>query len=342
MILNNFALQARALLDSLAKPQGSLGRIEEVAVVLARTQGTLSPITKKRRLVLFAADHGVVASGVSAWPSAITEMMIAAIIKGGAASSVLAAETQTDLRLVDVGSLGDAPVSPPQFYRDARVRRSSRDLSIEPALTQDEFNHCWEIGAEEARAASVQGFCVLATGEMGIGNTTPAACLTALLTGSDVSLCVGRGAGADNVVLQRKHEIVQKAVAQNKSQLASNPLKSIAAVSGLEIAAMAGFLAEAAKLNCTVVLDGFVATAAALIAEHLAPGTKHALLSGHQSAEPGHKLALASLELQPVLSFDMRLGEGTGALVVMPLLDQAAAILTRMARLEDIGFARGV
>ncbi len=337
MIDNNFKALAHKHLDSLAKPRGSLGYLEDLAVALSSIQKSLMIETRPRRLVLFAGDHGVVESGVSAWPSAVTAMMISTIVSGNAASSVLAKETGTDLRVVDVGSISDAPNDAPAFYSDRRVRRGSRNLAHEPALTQQEFDAAWQVGADEALLAASSGYKIIAAGEMGIGNTTPAACLTMLLAEAPLELAVGRGAGADDVVMAAKRAVVSNAVARETPK---GKKPAIIALCGLEIAAMAGLFATAAKHGLVIVLDGYVTTAAALIADYLCPGTAQAMIAAHQSAEPGHAVALAALGLKPVLLFNMRLGEGTGALAAMPLLDQSAAIMNQMASLESIGIAR--
>lgn len=319
-------------LDSLAKPPGSLGRLEALAARLALVQGRLDPATNPRRLVLFAGDHGVVAQGVTAWPQAVTAAMIATIAAGRSASAVLAASVGAELRLVDVGSVAPPLARPPAFYRDARVRAGSRDLSAEPAMTPDEFDAAWAVGAQEAARAADDGMAVLAAGEMGIGNTTPAAALTALLTGLDPDAACGRGAGADDATLARKQAVVRQALAR----VAGRESKvAIAALCGFEIAAMAGFFAEGARRRRTLVLDGYVATSAALVAEALAPGTAAAMIAAHASAEPGHAAALAHLRLDPLLDWGLRLGEGTGALLALPMLDAAAALLT-MATLQEV------
>jgi nicotinate-nucleotide--dimethylbenzimidazole phosphoribosyltransferase len=327
----------QAHLDSLTKPPGSLGRLEDLAARLCRIQQTLKPETRPRRLVLFAADHGVVEEGVTAWGAEVTELMIRNIVGGGAASSVLARSTGTDLRLIDVGSLAGAlPES--TAYACRKVRAGTRNLAREPALTTDEFGRAVDIGRDEARAAAADGVRVVAAGEMGIGNTTPASCLAALLAGAAVEECVGRGAGIGDEALGRKLVVVSRAVEAARARLGADPVGAMASVGGLEIAAIAGFFAEAAEIGLTVVLDGFVATAGALIAERLRPGTATSLIAAHRSAEPGHALALAGLGLVPFLdTWRMRLGEGTGALLLMPLLDAAAAVVAEMATLSDAG-----
>lgn len=329
------AQQAWSHLDGLAKPRRSLGRLEALAVQLATLQGTLKPEVRPRRLVLFAGDHGVVERGVSAWPSQVTGLMVGTILMGRATSNALAAAHDCSLRLVDVGVASPRVVDPPPFFRDARVADGTQDLSTMPAMTSAQFESAWKVGADEAERAIADGNRVLIAGEMGIGNTTPAACLTMLFTGADANTAVGRGAGADDSTLQIKRSIVTAAVAAARPSRAS-----IEALSGFEIVAMAGFFASGARLGATLLVDGYVATAAALIAEHLQPGSVKRMIAAHRSAEPGHSAALASLGLEPLLDWGMRLGEGTGALVALPLLDSAAALLRDVAALSELGVAR--
>lgn len=334
-------------LDSLTKPPRSLGRLEELAARLCEVQQTLSPVTTPRRLVLFAGDHGVVAAGVTAWPARVTDQMVGNIRAGRAASSVLARETRTDLILIDAGTLGGDGADtgrlsgPPDGcrFRQRRVRRGTRDLSSERAMTAGEFEAALEIGRDEARAAAHDGMRVVAGGEMGIGNTTPSACLAMLLADVPLHVAVGSGAGADDATLNRKRQIVEEAVSRARREAASDWVTATAAVCGLEIAAMAGFFIAAHTAKLTIVLDGYVASAAALIAERLQPGTARSMIASHASAEPGHRLVLERLRLSPFLEWNMRLGEGTGALLLMPLLDAAAAITCRMATFQDVGIA---
>lgn len=332
----------QAHLDALAKPRGSLGKLERLAVRLATTQGRLDPATRPRQLVLFAGDHGCVADGVSAWPSAVTGMMVSTILSGRASSSALAAAANCSLRLVDVGVAGPHPSDPPPWFRDARIGDGTASLAHGPAMTRNAFDAAWAVGAQEAERAVAEGAVVLVAGEMGIGNTTPAACLTALLTDAEPVGATGRGAGADDATLARKAEVVAKATARARALLPADPRAAIAEVCGYEIAAMGGFYARGAELGATLLLDGYVATAAALVAARLAPGTARAMIAGHRSAEPGHAAALAALGLEPLLEWEMRLGEGSGALVALPLFDAAAALLTGVARLDAIGAERAV
>jgi len=337
-------------LDSLTKPARSLGRLEELAARLCEVQQTLAPQTTPRRIVLFAGDHGVAGSGVSAWPSEVTRLMVKNIRAGGAASTVLARQTRTDAVLIDVGVLGDVCADEGQLpaerpgvrFRRRRIRAGTRDLALEPALLLDEFEAAIQVGRDEARRAASDGMRVVAAGEMGIGNTTPSACVAMLLADVPLGEAVGRGAGADDAVLDRKRQVVEEAVARVRRQWAREPLVALAAVAGLEIAAMAGFYAEAHAAGLTIVLDGYVAGAAALIAEVLTPGVTGSMVASHLSAEPGHRFVLDRLRLGPFLHWNLRLGEGTGALLLMPLLDAAAAITTQMARLQDLGFSRKI
>jgi len=332
--------QIWAHLDGLAKPRRSLGRLEAMAARLAAIQQTLAPATRPRRLVLFAGDHGVVARGVSMWPSEVTSLMVGTILAGRASSSVLAKAHDCSLRLVDVGVAADPSPSPPPFFRYARVARGTRDLSVEPAMTPEQFEQAWNVGSDEAAAAIGDGNVVLLAGEMGIGNTTSTACLTALLANTTPENAVGIGAGADQSTLQTKQLIVSQAVERARPGNAQEVRGAIAALAGFEIAAMAGFFAAGARLGATLLLDGYVATAAALVAERLQPGTVSSMIAAHRSAEPGHGAALAHLELEPLLDWGMRLGEGTGALVALPLIDSAAALLREVASLSELGVAR--
>ena len=329
-----------AHLDALAKPRRSLGRLEAVAVRLAQTQGRIDPRTRPRHIVLFAGDHGCVADGVSAWPSAVTGLMVSAILDGRATSNALAAANDCALRLVDVGVVAPRPVAPPSFFRDARIADGTASLAHGAAMDVAQFEAAWTVGEEEADRAVSDGAAVLIAGEMGIGNTTPAAALTALLTGISAVDAVGRGAGADEDTVTIKKRVVAHAVDRARSLLGEDTCSAMAAVAGYEIAAMAGFYAQGARRGATLLLDGYVTTAAALIAERLAPGTVRAMIAGHRSAEPGHAASLAHLRLEPILDWAMRLGEGSGALVALPLLDAAAALLGDVARLDAIGAVR--
>lgn len=323
----------QARLDSLAKPPGSLGRLEALAVELAVVQGTLAPLTRPRRLVLFAGDHGVVAQGVTPWPQAVTTAMVATILLGRASSTALAAAHGVDVRVVDAG-MAELPPGPyPPQYRAAPIARGTADLASGPAMNEAQFDAAWALGADEANAAVAAGYLVLIAGEMGIGNTTASACLTHALTGVDAATATGSGAGADAAMRLHKRAIVEQAVARLGG---ARDKAALAAIAGFEIVAMAGFFAAGATAGAVLLLDGYVTTAAALIAEALAPGTARAMIAGHRSAEPGHGAALDQLGLTPILDWQMRLGEGTGALTALPLLDSAAALLRDVGTLGEV------
>jgi nicotinate-nucleotide--dimethylbenzimidazole phosphoribosyltransferase len=323
-----------AHLDALAKPLGSMGRLETLAADLARIQQRLDPVTHPRRLILFAADHGVVADGVSAWPQAVTGAMMATIAAGKATSSALAGAHDCALELIDAGAAhppAGAALPPPHC-----LAGGTASLAQGPAMSAEQFAVAWNLGKAAARRAKGAGTKLLLLGEMGIGNTTAAACLTVLLAGASVGIATGLGAGADDAMLARKRAIVAAATADAQATLARDPRAAIARIAGFEIIAMAGCFAAAASAGLTLLLDGYVATAAALVAERLAPGTAAMMIAGHLSAEPGHAAALRHLGLTPLLDWEMRLGEGSGALVALPLLDSAAALIGKVALLRDI------
>jgi nicotinate-nucleotide--dimethylbenzimidazole phosphoribosyltransferase len=327
----------RRHLDRLAKPPGSLGRLEELAGRLCAIQRTLSPRTRPRRLVIFAADHGVVAEGVTAWPSSVTGVMIRSILGGGAACTALAVSCDAEVELIDVGTQSE-PLPARPNYKIRKVGPGTGNLALGPAMSLSELERALTIGREEARRARDDGMNVVAAGEIGIGNTTSASCLAVLLADVQLDRAIGRGAGADDATLARKRQVVEQAAARARRRIDTNLRAAIAEVSGFEIAAMAGFFLEAHRLGLTIVLDGMIATTAALIAEALEPGTADSMIAAHRSDEPAHAPMLERLGLDPLLSdWHLRLGEGTGALLVMPLLDAAAAMITRMDTLEGLG-----
>lgn len=327
---------AIAHLDALAKPQGSLGKLEHIAARLAMIQQSLSPQTRPRRITLFAGDHGVVESGVSAWPSAVTTAMMTTIANKRASCNALARAADCELHLIDMGSITPLSGLLSTFVSQHRIAAGTQNLAHNPAMTETQFDAAWTVGADAALLAVAQGFRIHIVGEMGIGNTTSAACLTMLLTDIDATTATGKGAGANDKLRAHKQAIISNAVARERLVFANNPKAAIAALCGFEIAAMAGYYVAAAKAGVTILLDGYVTTAAALIAERLAPGTANQMIAAHLSAEPGHRAALAALGLEPMLEWEMRLGEGTGALTALPLLDAAAALLMDVATLAEI------
>jgi len=331
-----------ARLDSLTKPPGSLGRLEDLAVQIAGLQGTDRPRAARKLVVVMAADHGVCAEGISAYPQAVTAQMVANFNAGGAAINVLARHAGARVLVIDIGVAGPIPGA---GHRDHRVAAGTRNLLHEPAMTLAQACQALEIGIALAQAETADGLDLLAGGDMGIGNTTSSSILTALLTGADSTAVVGPGTGLDADAMARKRIVVAQAVAQhaawrNAAGGADGAgLHLLAAVGGFEIAGLAGLILGAASRGVPFVLDGFITTAAALVAVNFCPAVRDFLIASHQSAEPGHVLALDHLGLRPLLQWQLRLGEGSGAALVFPLLEAACNIVAEMATFAEAGVA---
>ncbi|XVV05555.1 nicotinate-nucleotide--dimethylbenzimidazole phosphoribosyltransferase [Actinosynnema sp. CA-248983] len=323
--------QAVARHGVLTKPAGSLGKLEELGVWVSACQGVCPPRPFTRpRVVVFAGDHGVARHGVSAYPSEVTGQMVANFLAGGAAVNVLATVAGATVRVVDVAVDSDTSVG------DAKIRRSSGSIDREDALTLEEAERAVELGRKLADDEVDGGADLLVAGDMGIGNTTPAAVLIAVLTGSEPVAVVGRGTGVDDQGWMRKTAAIRDALRRARPVL-SDPVQLLATASGADIAAMAGFLAQAAVRKTPVILDGVVVGAAAIVAEELAPGAREWWVAGHKSVEPAHAIALNHLSLEPLLDFEMRLGEGSGAVAALPLVAMAAKVLAEMATFEGAG-----
>lgn len=326
---------ARARLDDMTKPPGSLGRIEDLAVTLAGIAGACPPPLPDPAVVaVFAGDHGVHAQGVTPWPQEVTAQMVANFAAGGAAVNALARAVGADVRVVDVGVAGDVPDLPGVTRR--RVVPGTADLSAGPALTREQAAACVGAGIATAEELVDAGYSCLVTGDMGIANTTAAALLVCAFTGADPERATGRGTGVDDATLARKTDVVRAALARHRPDPA-DPLGVLAAFGGAEHAALAGFVIGGAARRVPVLLDGVNAGAAALAAAALAPAALGACVAGHRSAEPGHRLALAHLGLDPLLDLGMRLGEGTGAVLALPLLRAAARALHDVATFGAAG-----
>lgn len=320
---------------TLTKPPGSLGRLEALGNQLAAIAGTCPPPLPTPALVgVFAGDHGVQSGqGVSPWPQEVTVQMAANIALGGAAVSVLARHAGADVRVFDVGMLTPSPVA---GVADVHVRRGTHDFTRGPAMSRADATAALEVGITAAQQAVDDGYRCLAMGEVGIGNTTAAAALVSVFTGVDAAAVTGRGAGADDAMLARKVEVVRRGIEVNGTT-AADPLGALAAVGGLEIAAMAGFLLGGAARRVPVLVDGVIACAAALMATGLSPAASGYLIGGHDGAEAGIGHALTTLGLVPVVALDLRLGEGSGAVSSLPLVRAAAAILREMATFASAG-----
>ena len=323
----------RAHLDALTKPPGSLGRLEALALQVGVVLGDPPPPLDRATVFVFAADHGVAARGVSAYPAEVTPQMCANFSRGGAAINVLACACGADVRVVDVGVAADLSHLPGLEHR--KVRAGTDDLSERPAMTAADVAAALAAGAESA--ASLDDTRIVGIGEMGIGNTTAAAAVVACLTGAPVSAVVGRGTGVDRAGLVRKRSAVERGIARVARR--DDPTEVLREVGGLEIAAMAGAMLEAAGRGALVLVDGFISSAAALVACRLGPNLGHYLVASHRSAEPGHAVALDALGLTPLLDLDMRLGEATGSALAIPLVRAAGALLRDMATFESAGIS---
>ena len=325
---------ALAAVAAKTKPPGSLGRIEEVAVELAVLQQTLKPSVDPARLVVFGADHGVAAEGVSAYPSEVTAQMMANLAGGGAAACVFTRALGVSLEIVDVGVAAD--ISGLTNIVHAKVRAGTANFATRPAMTAAELSAAIEVGREAARRAAQAGCRALALGDMGIANTTAAAALVSALTGASPERTVGRGTGIDDVVLAHKREVVARALSLHVTS-GLGPAELLAALGGLEIAAIAGAVLEGADRGLAVLLDGFIVGAAALAAVRMEPRSRAACFLSHRSAEAGHGVVLEALGGQALLDLGLRLGEGTGAVLALPLLRAACAMLSDMATFESAG-----
>ncbi|WP_293243209.1 nicotinate-nucleotide--dimethylbenzimidazole phosphoribosyltransferase [Mycolicibacterium sp.] len=324
---------ARTRQGRLTKPPGALGRLEELSLWAAACQGVCPPRQFQRaRVVVFAGDHGVTAAGVSAFPAEVTAQMVANIDGGGAAINVLAELTGATVRVIDVAVDTDEPLS--QAIGAYRVRRGSGNIAIQDALTHDEAVAAVEAGRSIADEEVDAGADLLIAGDMGIGNTTAATTLIAALTSSEPVAVVGRGTGVDDAGWARKTAAIRDALYRARD-VSSDPVGLLRVCGGADLAAMAGFLAQAAVRRTPVVLDGVVVTAAALVADRLAPGARAWWQAGHRSTEPAHTLALQHLRLEPIVDLGMRLGEGTGAAVALPVLRAAVATLASMATFDE-------
>ncbi|HEU4965692.1 MAG TPA: nicotinate-nucleotide--dimethylbenzimidazole phosphoribosyltransferase [Bacilli bacterium] len=324
---------ARERWDRLTKPLGALGQVEEIGIRLAGIQGTVFPSTLRKAVVVMCGDHGVVAEGVSAFPQAVTGLMMHNFTRGGAAINVLARQMGAQVHVVDVGSCVEEEL---QGVHLRKVRRGTANMAQGPAMTREEAMQAIEVGREKAAQLQADGVQVVALGEMGIGNTTPSAAVTAVLTGRSLEQLVGRGTGIKEEAVRHKLAVIAQAIAVNHPQ-AADPLDVLTKVGGLEIAGLVGVVLGAAQRRLAVVVDGVIAGAAALVAQRMVPGAGAYLFASHLSQEPAHAVILQELGLQPLLHLDMRLGEGTGAVLTFPLLDAATRLVREMATFADLG-----
>ncbi|MFG1608818.1 nicotinate-nucleotide--dimethylbenzimidazole phosphoribosyltransferase [Actinoplanes sp. NPDC049265] len=326
---------ARERQARLTKPAGSLGALEDLSVRLAGLAGQCPPpLPEPATVAIFAGDHGVHARGVSPWPQEVTAQMVANFVAGGAVINAFARQNGADVLVVDVGVAHQLFGGPNLL--DANVRHGTRDLTAEPAMTPAETRQALETGVSVAHALIDGGARCLLTGDMGIGNTTPAAALIAAFTGRPAEDVTGRGTGIDDETYARKVAVIADALARHTPDPA-DPVAVLGAVGGLEHAALAGFLLGAAERRVPVIVDGVIAASAALAAAALAPDAVAAMVAGHLSAEPGAAVALAHLGLTPLLDLGLRLGEGTGALLALPIVAAAVRVLHDVATFDSAG-----
>ncbi|WP_211338286.1 nicotinate-nucleotide--dimethylbenzimidazole phosphoribosyltransferase [Brevibacillus gelatini] len=325
--------QTRQHVDQLTKPLGSLGRLEELAVELAGMTGETFPVVTPPGVLVFAADHGVAAEGVSAYPQEVTAQMLLNLVNGGAGINVFARQIGAIQKFIDVGVAVE--VEAPGIIK-RRIKAGSGNMLKEAAMSADEAQRALAIGIEMAGQIIDEGAKLLIVGEVGIGNTTASSAILAALTGADPDEIVGRGTGLDDAGWQRKKAVVREALALHRPD-ADRPLDVLAKVGGLEIGAMAGAMIGAAARRVPVLLDGFIATVAALLAVRLAPGVADYLIAGHRSQEPGHTYVLNVLGKQPLLDLNLRLGEGSGAAVAFSIVEASARMVREMATFAQAG-----
>jgi nicotinate-nucleotide--dimethylbenzimidazole phosphoribosyltransferase len=327
------AAAARRALDGKTKPRGSLGRLEELACRIAGIRASAAPGRLEPAVVVAAADHGVAVEGVSAYPQEVTAQMLGTFAGGGAAVCVLARQAGARLIVVDVGVR--EPIDHPAVL-DRRIRAGTANIAREPAMTRGEAEEALAAGIELADGLVDDGVGVIALGEMGIANTTAASALTAVLLDADPAAVCGRGTGIDDQRLSHKIAVVRRALGRTPVD-PTDPVGAIAAVGGLEIAALAGVTLGAGARRTPVLVDGFITAAAALAATRLCPSCGDALIAAHRSPEPGHGAILPALGLEPLLDLRLRLGEGTGATLALPLIAAALAVLSEMATFDEAG-----
>jgi nicotinate-nucleotide--dimethylbenzimidazole phosphoribosyltransferase len=327
------AAEARAHHDRLTKPPGSLGRLEDLAVQLAAIAGTSPPpVPTPVAVAVFAGDHGVIAEGVTPWPQEVTAQMVANFCAGGAAINVLARQAGATVVVVDVGVASDLP-DVPGLIR-AKVAPGTANLAAGPAMTASQLAEALDVGATVAADLVAAGARCLVTGDMGIANTTPSAAVIAALTGRAAAAVTGRGTGIDDARLAVKVAVIERALARVTTR---SPYDVLAEVGGFEIAALAGFVVGGAAARVPVVVDGVIAGAGLLAAAAIAPGVLPFVIAGHRSVEPGASAVLEHLGLEPLIDLGLRLGEGTGAVLAVPVVQAAARILGEMATFDSAG-----
>ncbi len=325
---------ARTRQDELTKPQGSLGQLEILSIQLAGITGKPRPRVDRKGVIVMAGDHGVAHEGVSAYPAEVTPQMVLNFIHGGAAINVLARQAGARVAVVDIGVASD--FEPMEGLIQKKVAHGTANMAAGPAMTREQAEQAIQAGIDVANSELDSGLELLATGDMGIGNTTPSAAIVAAFTGLPVRLVTGRGTGIDDAGLAHKIAVIEKALAVNQPD-PKDALDVLMKVGGFEIAGLAGVILAAAARRVPVVIDGFISGAAALVAAELVPDVKPYMIASHQSVEIGHQAIFERLGLHPLFNLGMRLGEGTGAVLAFHLIDAAARILDEMATFSEAG-----
>jgi nicotinate-nucleotide--dimethylbenzimidazole phosphoribosyltransferase len=331
-------IAARERQSNLTKPPGSLGVLEDIAVKIAGIMQTPLPTISGKAVLIMAGDHGVVEEGVSAWPSDVTVQMLQNFVHGGAAINVLARHAGAKVVVVDVGVKAQLNLA---GVASCKVRPGTANITLGAAMTREEAMKAIQVGFSQAQAAIDQGANLLATGDMGIGNTTPSSAILAAFSSMPVAKVIGRGTGVNDNGLQKKISAIEKALAVNKPD-PRDALDVLSKVGGLEIAAIAGVILGGASCRVPVLIDGFISGAGALVAAKLAPKARNFMLASHLSEEPGHHYMLQLLDLSPILRMRMRLGEGTGAVLAMPVVEAACNIHAEMATFQQAGVAEKI
>lgn len=323
-------------IDTLLKPVGSLGRLEELAIQLTEITGLQIPEIAPPGIIVFAADHGIAKEGVSAYPMEVTEQMVESIVKGGAAINVFGRGIEAVFSIVDVGVAASIKNSE---VKNKKIRPGTTSFLADYAMTEEEAQQALTIGYEEANSLINKGIKTIIVGEVGIGNTTTSSAILAAITNADPAKIVGIGTGISAVQYARKIEVVQQALAYHQPN-SSDAIDILSKVGGFEVAAMTGAMIAAAEKRIPILLDGFICTVAACLAKLIAPTVVDYMILSHQSAEPGHKIAIDYLHKKPLLQLDMRLGEGTGAAVAFPILQSAVSMVREMATFESAGVSK--
>ena len=330
----HFALETQRLLDDKTKPRGSLGRLEELACQVAAIRGSAAAQASRKAVVVMGADHGVAEELVSAYPQEVTAQMLLNFARGGAAINVLARQAGVRVVVVDMGV--KSPLPPVPEIRSARIADGTQNFTRGAAMSRDQAVRALEVGIGIAAELVNEGVTLIGLGDMGIGNTTASSALCAAFTGTPPVEVVGRGTGVDDEGLRRKIGVVKRALALHRPDPA-DPVGTLAQLGGFEIAGLAGVVLGAAAARVPVVVDGFICGAAALAAARIAPAAAGALIASHRSVEAGHRAVLKAIGQRPLLDLELRLGEGTGAVLAMNLVEAALAIVREMASFSDAG-----